>query len=128
MAGSKQPNPFRLGTKVATGAHGTHSEKRIAKSVGARLTPGSGSKRGAKGDSIIAGKTPMMIESKSTINASLSVEFAWLVKLSEEALTMAKTPVFTMSFVQGDGKARRHGDWVAMPLHVFRELVDELPR
>lgn len=120
MSRSKQPNSLRLGVANA-GDHGERSERRLAKTLRANLTPASGAMRGAKGDFL---RKDLMMEAKSTIHASLSVELGWLVKVSEEALAVGKLPALTMSFVRPDGKSKPHGDWVAVPLHVFEALTE----
>lgn len=97
--------------------HGTKSEKRIAKSLGARLTPASGALQGAKGDSA----TPkFLIESKSTIRDSLRLELAWLVKIEKEALNHGKVPLLTISFVYLNGLPKE-SDWVCVPKWAFDE-------
>ena len=100
--------------------HGRESERRIAKKLGAQLTPASGAVAGAKGDM----KLPeFLLEAKSTKNATMSLEHGWLVKISTEALNVQKTPALSVSFVTPEGKATPHGDWVLIPMHLFKELT-----
>lgn len=123
-------NPYlkRIEHKGATG-HGNASEKRIIKKMGARGTPASGAVRGAKGDMTkTAGTLKLRMEAKSTKNDSMSVELGWLVKIATEALNTASTPAITLSFVTGEGKARMHGDWVAVPMHIFMEMIGDLSK
>lgn len=121
-------NPYlnRL-NKAAKNSHGGKSEKRVAKAVGGRLTPASGAMRGAKGD---ARKTTALgkevIESKSTIHNTMSVDLGWLVKVQHEARGIGGRAVLTLSFVTPDGKARPSGDWVAMPMLDYQELMERL--
>lgn len=96
--------------------HGTKSEKRIAKSVGARSQPASGSLLGRKGDSELP---DFLIESKSTIRNTMRLEHGWLRKIEDEALQRNKTPVLTISFVLFSGLARPSGDWVCVPKWFF---------
>lgn len=122
---SKQPNTLRLGIE-SKGDHGEKSEKRLSLAMRARQTPASGAMRGAKGDFHVRGNVDLMMEAKSTVNGSLSVDLGWLVKVSEEAMAVGKLPALTMSFVRPDGKSKPHGDWVAVPLHVFKELLGDV--
>lgn len=113
-------NPYR--TTLKTGEAGRVSESRLAKTLGARLTPASGALVGAKGDM----KLPdYLIEAKSTSTNTMSLQLAWAVKISEEALATAKTPAITISFTNDQGKSNRFGDWVLIPLHHYKELTSK---
>lgn len=119
-------NPYLKRVAKGKVAHGNKSEKRLANKMGSRLTPASGAMRGAKSDALLNKKEmKFRIESKSTINNSLSIELGWLVKITEEALQTGCNPVLTFSYVDGDGRAKPKGDWVAMPLWLFQELTEE---
>jgi hypothetical protein len=80
---------------------------------------------GAKGDVRIRGKQPILLEAKATTNATMSVEHAWLVKIAHEAQASGSIPALSISFVTPEGKQKISGDWVAVPLHIFRELTEE---
>jgi len=114
------PNRFR--TPVGTNDHGKLYEGRVAKKIGARLTPNSGAMVGAKGD---MSKGNWLIESKTTKDASLSIQLAWLVKITEEAQAKAKAPALLFSFVLPDGRPKPNAEteWVAVPLQVWKELT-----
>jgi Holliday junction resolvase len=128
MANEKTGNPFmdRIAKKGKSG-HGTKSEQRLGKSLSARMTPASGALEGAKGDMVKT--TPsmgkLMIEAKSTVHNTMSLDLGWLVKVATEALADGATPALTVSFVTPDGKARNHGDWVMMPAWQWKELVEK---
>jgi hypothetical protein len=116
-------NPYlkRL-EKSGSSGHGKKSEKRVAKSLAARLTPASGALRGAKGDF----KTEVYLcEAKSTVKTSLPIELAWMVKISVEALNTGRVPAVALSFVTPDGSAKAYGDWVAIPKHEFQRLTED---
>jgi hypothetical protein len=113
---------MRRAAKRATGSHGNASEQRLAKKLGGRATPGSGNMKGAKGDISLA---TMLVEAKSTVNQTMSLEHAWLVKIAHEALGKGKAAALTVSFVDPLGKPKKNGDWVMVPLHVFQELTEE---
>lgn len=117
-------NPFlrRVAAKGSSG-HGSRSERRVAKSLSARLTPASGAMRGAKADMRISAKTKWLVEAKSTTGKTLSVELAWLVKVLTEALSAGSRPALTVSFVNPDG-SKRACDWVMLPLADFQELTE----
>lgn len=116
-------DPNRLRIKTPGNAHGKLYEPRAAKKLGARLTPNSGATVGSKGDMRTA---LWLIESKTTVNQSLAMELAWLVKITEEASTSMRNPALLFSFVLPDGRPRPNAstEWVAMPLHLFQELTD----
>jgi hypothetical protein len=105
--------------RYAKGKHGGTSERRIAKKLGARLSPGSGSRPGAKGDSVLP---DLLIESKATINESIILKRSWLQKVSREALDRNLYPALTLSFVSGSGEPRPCGDWILVPIHVARKV------
>lgn len=116
-----QPNPFTAKSTIhKIGNAGRHSEVRVAKKIGARLTPASGAVDGFKSDMI----TPdYRIEAKSTQTATMSIKLEWLVKITEEALNSNKVPALTVSYVTPAGKPRRFGDWVMIPLSHYEELT-----
>ena len=115
-------NPYlaRLEGRGKT-SHGKASEKKLAKSVGARLTPASGAIESAKGDMKVG---EFLIESKSTIHASISLERDFFLKIAHEAQFAGKVPALSVSFVTGDGSPKKNGEWVCLPLHFFKELTE----
>lgn len=121
-------NPFLARIdKAPKNSHGKTSEKRLATKLGARLTPASGAMVGAKGDfRKKVGSTSFQMEAKSTVNQVLALEYGWLVKAQQEALASGATPALTVSFVTPEGKPRRSGEWVAIPLEYFHELMEQL--
>jgi len=121
---SKNPFLERVAKKGSSG-HGSASEKRVAKSLSARLTPASGALAGAKGDATFKrGKTKYRLECKSTIHASMSLDLGWLVKIAHEALTTQSNPALSVSFVTPEGKPKLHGEWVMVPKYLFQELTN----
>jgi hypothetical protein len=104
------------------GHAGRLSEARLAKKLGGKAQPASGAMLGAKGDIDLG---PVLLEAKSTISDSLSVKFDWLAKIAQEARNVGKTPALAISFIALSGKAWPDGEWVALPRHVFQELLDE---
>jgi hypothetical protein len=119
-------NPFLdRAAKQAAGAHGVKSEARIAKSLAARLQPASGAMRGAKGDMQIESKHKVLLEAKSTVNATMSLDLGWLVKINHEAMGKGSMPALSISFVTPEGKAKPGGEWAMVPMHYFKELIGE---
>ena len=87
------------------------SEQLVADLVHGRRQPASGSRPGFPGD-IRQGRIKLdlpniLVEVKSTEKESLSVKKAWLVKISNEALSLGKTPILAMTI----GTQR----WFAIP-------------
>ena len=94
------------------GHGGRRSEKRVAKKLGKRPVPGSGSQPGAKGDIRL---DRMLMETKSTAKGSISVKKAWLDKITREALAANRIPVLVISFTTPVGDSVRNGDWLLVP-------------
>lgn len=118
-------NPFMKRVSAqTTGTSGRVSEKRMAKGLGGLATPGSGAMRGAKSDiRLKKERHKFQVECKSTKALTLPVDLGWLVKISEEAAATGSVPALTLSFTDAEGKARPKGDWVAVPLWFFEELI-----
>lgn len=100
------------------GEVGKLSEKKLARKIGARLQPNSGSMESAKGDMV---KGDFLIEAKSTIGGSIGLRLDWLLKIAHEARHSDKTPAVAITFTSEGGSPRRDGEWVAVPLHVWKE-------
>lgn len=116
-------NPFTKRMKLNDSfIHGRKSEENLSKRLGMKQQPGSGNMEGAKGD--LKGQK-FLIEAKSTIHDSVSVELSWLAKINYEARDMAKNPALAVTFVTKDGKPRDYGRWVMIPETLFEELTDE---
>lgn len=115
-------NPFLARAKNrGVGDHGRKAEKPLSKKLRGRLTPASGASS-SKGD---IRTEDFMIESKSTVNESLTVQREWLTKLRRESLQAGTLPALALNFVQPDGKPKHAGEWVAIPLSVFLELTNK---
>lgn len=122
MAESDHPLLKRMAKRGQTGS-GRLSETRVAKSLSARLTSNSGA-ASQKGDmDLERGALRFKAESKSTKNAALQLELAWLVKISTEAFNRGRRPMLTISFTDELGKPRIQ-DWVAIPKSLFDELTE----
>lgn len=107
----------------------TGQEKRIAKALGGKRQPGSGSSPYAKGDVIQkspAGHslTKFLIECKQTKHKSLSIKGEWLTKISREAMAAGKEPALQFE-IKGNEDTFVEGDWIAVPLSVFKRLLEE---
>lgn len=113
----------RLRIDQPENSHGKRYEKRVAKKIGARLTPNSGALPGAKGDMRYH---RWLIESKSTKHATFQVELAHLVKITEEAQARSMDPALLFSFVFPDGRPVPNcpSEWVAIPLALWQELTE----
>lgn len=109
------------------GDHGSRSEKRVARKLGARLQPASGALPGAKSDARLKGAAfTFRIENKSTVNLTLPLDLGWLTKISQESMADQSIPTLIFSFVTAEGHARSdiNSEWVAIPLWAFEELKD----
>lgn len=121
-------NPFmKRAASRGTTEHGRTSERRVSKSLGGKLQPGSGAPRGAKSDfKVSKGKVKFRFESKSTVKLSMILELSWLTKIAYEASSDGSIPALTLSFVTPDGKPRtdRNADWVCIPGVFLQELLE----
>lgn len=117
------------------GAAGRTSEARVASRLGAKLVPNSGSVSGIKSDMATRRAATakeeglnlaFRLEAKSTKAMSMPVEYAWLGKIVQEATNNRQVPALSVSFTTDTGHARPYGDWVAIPLNIFREMVSAL--
>lgn len=102
------------------GTVGKASEKKVAKSLGARLRPASGAMASAKGDMTV---DSFLLEAKSTVSESLGIKYEWLGKISNEAMAINKKPALAVTFTWPDGRAVPYGEWVMIPLNVFNEML-----
>lgn len=118
------PNPLRRPPAVAN-THGKLYEPRLAKAIGGSLRPNSGAMPGAKGDMQSKDKS-WLLEVKTTINATLSVDFGWLVKISEEASRSGQRPALALAFVLPTGRPRPNAssEWVMIPKHIWQEMTE----
>lgn len=116
-------NPYsRKGRDESSiGRSGMKSEARLAKRMNLYAQPASGAMQGAKSDLV---GDQVRIEAKSTTTNTLSVQYGWCVKITEEAVTTGRMPAVTLSFTDEQGRGKRYGEWVAIPLHKYQELVD----
>ena len=118
---AESPFEKRLAARTKN-SHGRASEKKVAKSVGGRLTPASGAMAGAKGDVRLPN---FLLEAKSTSDQTMRVELHWLQKISHEALSIGKQPALSIRFVNPDGSPKKGGSFVAIPEYLFKELVND---
>lgn len=120
MTSTEDDNPFlRRLKRRKIGDTGRKSEARTAKRTGGRVKPASGAMKGAKGDMTVA---DFLVESKSTVNNSMSLQLDWLAKISQEALSEGKYPALTVTFTDNGGKPRKYGKWVMVPEHLLESL------
>lgn len=99
--------------------HGSLSEEKVAKRLDGKVTPGSGSMGGVKGDIKFE---KILMESKATIKDSISIKLAWLAKISREATDASKTPALSVTYVNDEGDPRKFGKWVMIPETLFKEI------
>lgn len=108
-------------------SHGRKSEARVAPAMGARLHRNSGAPVGHKSDASLT-EDRFRLEMKSSTADTLRLELAWLVKISQEALHHGQRPGVVFSFVDIHGRPamKHYAEWIALPIDVFRELLDVL--
>ena len=65
-----------------------------------------------------------LIECKQTKHKSISIKSDWLNKISREALAAGKEPALQFE-VKGNEDTFVEKDWIAVPLSVFKRLLEE---
>ena len=89
------------------------------------LQPGSGALAGAKGDIKKDGPIPLLIENKTTLNASYTLKQDVLHKIYQEALESNRTPALAIQFVRTNGASEKRDRWVMIPESTFNELTGD---
>jgi len=119
---TKRKNPFDIECKQHT--HGQKSEARVVDSLDGKQMIGSGAFDPYKSDGIqVTATGTYRIECKATAHKSMSIKYEWLIKIRNEAHSEGQTPILTVSFVDRQGSPIPSGDWVMVPLHVWKELT-----
>lgn len=119
-------NPFlSRGNAKDKGRHGRKAESLVAKRLGGSQQPGSGALDGAKGDIKKDGSSmAFLIENKTTIGKSLSVQRDWCYKIYQEATEQGRVPALAFQFTNEGGLSEKRERWVAVPEHIFKELIE----
>jgi len=91
-------------------------EKKLAKEIGAKLTPQSGAQDTSPADMI---KGNYVIESKSTKGDSLSVKREWLDQVKQSPINYGKIPTLILDFTKTNDK------YVVMDIKDFQKLIKE---
>lgn len=120
-------NPFMSrGNQKDKGRHGRKAESLVAKRLGGSQQPGSGALDGAKGDIKKDGASmSFLIENKATTGKSFSMQRDWLLKVYQEAAEQNRIPALSFQFTTDTGASERRERWVAIPEHVFSELIGD---
>lgn len=96
-------------------------ERRLARELGGRTTPGSGA-GGMKGDV----RTPdEMIEAKTTSKRQFILKLDALEKLETEARASGKQPVLIVQFADSERPFLHHREWVVLPKQDYLALRDK---
>lgn len=93
-------------------------ERELAKRLGGRVTPASGS-RDVKGDVRIKGV--LRLEAKTTKNKSFSVTLDMVRKIEEAAASGGELPVLVVEF--NDGMGRKLAEVAVCPTYVLDSIV-----
>lgn len=95
-------------------------ERRLAKELGGRTTPGSGS-GSIKGDVSTKGE---MVEAKTTSKTQYTLRFVDLKKLENEARLANKRPVFVIQIEDTSQVFLFHNEWVLLPKQDYLALKE----
>lgn len=112
------------GRRLRIGGAGRASEARLARKLGGRRRPASGAMAGAKGDFELPG---VLLEAKSSTGDSIALKRLWLAKIAAEARAEGKVPALAVSFTYEDGRPVPDGEWVCVPLWLWRERLENAP-
>jgi hypothetical protein len=97
----KEKKLFSLSDRDSIKKQANKQEKIIAKKLGAKQTPNSGSTPFLKGD-MIKGDQVMDIKSALTTN-SITITVDMLVKLEQDAIRVGKIPILLLNFPHAKG-------------------------
>lgn len=95
-------------------------ERRLAKSLGGRTTPGSGSGV-IKGDVLTKGE---MVEAKTTSKSQYTLKLLDLKKLENEAKMAGKRPLFILQIEDTSKVFLFHNEWVLLPMQDYLALKE----
>src|SRR5210317_2167458 len=119
-------------------------EESVAKELGGKRQPGSGSQYHAKGDiaNVCGGRFDFHGECKTTSKKSRRLETRWLNKITGEAAHLLKYPFLAIRFDEevirqlvrealmtaspDQHIAQAEQDWVAIPQSVFSKMLSDL--
>lgn len=128
-------DPAAVSKRDATIRKPSRQEKSVAVAVGGRRQPGSGAFSGLKGDVRRSGRFPMLVECKRVSGQeSIRVELKHLAKITAEALDKGANPALSIQFDEDVvralslrlGFAPASADWIAVPLSVFKAMLEAL--
>jgi len=102
----------------------TEQEDRVAARTGGKRVRGSGASMYSKGDvrDVGAGDVTFMVECKQTIHKSISIQWKWLKKITNEAMAQQCEPAVSIEIKGGTEDGLTDRDWVMIPLRVFEKM------
>lgn len=102
-------------------------EERVARRLGGKRVSGSGASMYSKGDvrGVELAGVEFLIEAKKTEKASISVKWAWLKKITHEALAVGKEPALTIEIQGGEDDPNVDRDWILIPVRIVEKLEGE---
>lgn len=110
----------RRTAKLGKGGAGRNAEKKTAKRLKAKLTPGSGA-FDKKGDMLYRN---FLVENKSTKAQTLGLKKEWLLKIQHEAIMTGKLPALAFTFTYESGEVAPPGPWVLVPEWWFKDVLE----
>lgn len=121
--GPRHRNPFAERAEKTRNLSNSHrrspkQEASLAKTLGGRVTPGSGNKD-VKGDVRIRGMA--RIEAKTTSNKSFSVTREIINKIETTAVNAGEMPVIVVEFTDGFGRALQ--SVAIVPMYALESLI-----
>ena len=114
-------NPSKLGGKKLefNKASINLNEKKLAKELGGRRQPNSGSLAHRKGDIVVGS---FLLDSKECKGSKLNLDVSEIVKIVREALEVGKIPGLLFTF--GDTSIIMPTQWACIPLSDFKVLLE----
>jgi len=102
----------------------TLQENRIADRLGGKRVSGSGANYHSKGDvrDVTVKDKTFLIEAKQTKNASISIKWSWLKKISREAEDSNAEPALAIEIKGGEVDSTTDRDWILIPARIFNEF------
>jgi hypothetical protein len=117
--GDKKPKRSPLGSRKDQKTRINEHEQSLADRLGGQRQPNSGATLRHKGDILLS---KLLLDSKETQTNSLILTVAEIVKICREARELSREPGLVLSFTKAP--VTMPAEWVAVPLEVFQQLLE----
>lgn len=106
----------------------SNQENRIADRLGGKRVAGSGASMYSKADVrdvVCSYDITLLMECKQTKNASISIKWDWLKKISNQAIEQQCHPALAIEIHGGIDDYATDRDWILVQASTLKKLIDE---